>query len=74
METTLWYFETMYELMRENADDHGYQLAYPKAVAPGRIQRDGIRASNQYSPSVQSDARRIREATVTAESKARANN
>jgi hypothetical protein len=74
METTLWYLETMYESMREHADDHGYQLAYPKAVALGRIQRDRIRASNQYSPSVQSDARRIREATVTAETKARANN
>jgi hypothetical protein len=74
MEMTLRYMETMYEAMHVHADDHAYQLADPKDVALWMIQRDGIRASNQYSPSVQSHARRIREAVVTAETKALANN
>jgi hypothetical protein len=74
MELTLRYMETMYEATREHADDHAYQLADPKAMALWRIQTGLILASNQYSPSVQIHARRVRKATVTAETKAIANN
>jgi hypothetical protein len=70
LDIMLKYMDTTYTAMREHADDHAYQLADPKAVALWRTRRDSIRASNQYSHSVQSHARRIQDATVAAETKA----
>jgi hypothetical protein len=52
LDIMLKYMDTMYTAMREHADDHAYQLANPMAVALWSTQRDSVRASNQYSPSV----------------------
>jgi hypothetical protein len=73
MDISLRYIEAMYEAMREHADDHAYLLQDAGGAAVWCRQRDGVRASNQFTPGTQLYARRLHDATVSAETKSLAN-